>query len=77
MEIEDILPAPFPFIPLPRFLVNRSNGLRPYKAYSLRGIEVEYLGTVYGEDKGEAIEAAENLAEVTGGGFDAVGVVRE
>jgi len=73
---EFLLPAPFPYLPVPKGLVMKVEGLVPYEAYSLRGSTVEGLGTVWGEDKNEAMEAAENLALMKGP-FDAVGVMRE
>lgn len=72
-----LLPAPFPFLPVPKGLVMDVEGLKSYRAYVLRDSVAEDLGIVYGENKDEAMEAAENLAEVTGGGFTAVGVMRE
>jgi len=71
-----LLPAPFPFLPIPKGLAMEMEGLRSYRAYVLRDSTVEDLGTVYGKDREEAIEAAENLA-ATLGTFDAVGVIRE
>ena len=71
-----LLPAPFPFLPIPKGLAMEMEGLRNYRAYVLRNSTVEDLGTVYGEDREEAMEAAENLA-ATMGTFDAVGVTRE
>jgi len=73
---EFLLPAPFPFLPIPKGLAMEMEGLRGYKAYVLRDSTVEDLGTVYGEDREEAMEAAEHLA-ATMGTFDAVGVIRE
>ena len=73
---EFLLPAPFPFLPIPKGLVVEMEGLRSYRAYVLRNSTVEDLGTVYGEDREEAMEAAENRA-ATMGTFDAVGVIRE
>jgi len=73
---EGLLPAPPPFLPLPRGLVMEVEGLGSWKAYSLNGTIMEDLGTVYGETESEAIEAAENLARMNGG-FSAVKVVRE
>jgi len=72
-----LLPAPFPFLPIPKGLAMEVEGLRSYRAYVLRDSTIEDLGTVYGADREEAMESAENLAAVTGGTFDAVGVVRE
>ena len=71
-----LLPAPFPFLPIPKGLAMGVEGLRSYRAYVLRDSTVEDLGTVYGEDKEDAEEAAENLALVSGT-FNAVGVIRE
>ena len=71
-----LLPAPPPFLPLPKGLVMKVEGLNEWRAYSLNGSMMEDLGTVYGETESEAIEAAENLARMNGG-FSAVKVVRE
>ena len=73
---EAMLPAPPPFLPLPRGLVMEVEGLDSWRAYSLNGSMMEDLGTVYGEIESEAIEAAENLARMNGL-FTAVKVVRE
>ena len=73
---EFLLPAPFPFLPIPKGLAMEMEGLRGYRAYMLKGSTVEDLGIVYGKDREEAMEAAENIAELKGT-FDAVGVVRE
>ena len=73
---EALLPAPPPFLPLPKGLVMEMEGLASWKAYSLNGSIMEELGTVYGETELEAIEAAENLAR-TNGLFTAIKVVRE
>lgn len=72
---EFLLPAPFPFLPIPKGLAMELEGLKSYRAYVLRDSTVEDLGTVYGADREEAIESAENLAS-TKGTFDAVGVIR-
>ena len=68
-------PAPFPFIPLPKGLVNKLEGLSPWKAWATRGNMMEELGTVWGADENEAIEAAENIASKDGR-FTAVRVER-
>lgn len=83
MDWEDIglpsflVPAPPPFLPIPRGLVMRMEDLDEWEAYVLHGSSMESLGTVYGEDEDEAIEAAENLARVRGNGFSAVKVERQ
>ena len=69
-----LIPAPPPFLPVPRGLVMEAEGLDEWEAYALRGTTMELLGTVYGEDEEEAIEAAENLARSNGNGFSAVEV---
>jgi len=73
---DSLHPTPFPFPPLPKGLLFRFEGLKGYRAYALRNSTLEYLGMVYGEDESEAIEAAENKAEMDGGGFTAVKVAR-
>jgi len=72
-----LIPAPPPFLPIPRGLVMKVEGLDEWEAYALRGTMMESLGSVYGEDEEEAIEAAENLARVNGNGFSAVRVTRK
>ena len=72
-----LLPAPFPFLPIPKGLAMEMEGLRSYRAYVLRDSTVEDLGTVYGRTREEAEEALENLVEIKGISFDALGVVRE
>lgn len=81
-KIEDLgiprgmLPAPFPFPPFPRVLVNEANGLTSWSAVAVRDMgEMEDLGTVWGITESEAIEAAENVAS-EGGSFNAVQVRR-
>ena len=69
-----LIPAPPPFLPVPRGLVMEVEGLSEWEAYALNGTKMESLGTVYGEDEEEAMEAAENLARVNGNGFSAVKV---
>ena len=69
-----LIPAPPPFLPIPRGLVMETEGLDEWRAYFLSGNMMEYLGTVYGEDEAEAMEAAENLARVNGNHFSAVKV---
>lgn len=77
LRIPDSLhPTPFPFPPFPKGLLFRFEGLKGYRAYILRDSTLEYMGMVYGEDESEAIEAAENLAEMNGSGFTAVKVTR-
>ena len=71
-----LLPACPPFLPIPRGLLMKVEGLDSWRAYSLNGNVMEDLGTVYGEDEDEAMEAAENVARANGG-FSAVKVVRE
>jgi len=73
---DSLHPTPFPFPPFPKGLLFRFEGLRGYKAYVLRDSTLEYMGMVYGEDESEAIEAAENKAEMDGGRFTAVKVSR-
>ena len=70
-----LVPAPPPFLPVPRGLVMEMEGLDEWEAYALRGTTMEPLGSVYAEDEEEAIEAAENLARVNGNGFSAVKVM--
>ena len=71
-----LIPAPPPFLPVPRGLVMEVEGLDEWEAYAVRGTTMESLGTVYGEDEDEAIEAVENVARVNGNGFSAVKVER-
>jgi len=71
-----LIPAPPPFLPVPRGLVMEVEGLDEWKAYALRGTTMELLGTVYGDSESDAIEAAENIARVNGNGFTAVKVER-
>jgi len=73
---EALLPAPPPFLPLPKGLIMGVEGLPSWRAYSLNGSMMEDLGTVYGETESEALEAAEGVAQMNGG-FSAVKVVRE
>lgn len=73
---DSLHPTPFPFPPFPKGLLFRFEGLKDYKAYVLRDSTLEYMGMVWGEDESEAIEAAENLAEMNGSGFTAVKVTR-
>ena len=73
---EALLPAPFPFLPLPKGLIMEAEGLPSWRAYSLNGSTMEDLGTVYAEVESEAIEAAENIARMNGL-FTAVKVARE
>ena len=72
-----LIPAPPPFLPVPRGLVMEAEGLDEWEAYALVGTSMESLGTVYAEDEEEAIEAGENLARVNGNGFSAVKVERK
>jgi len=73
----DLIPAPFPFLPLPRGLVNRIEGMGSWSAYALRpGNIMESLGTVWGMDEEEALEALENLCEVEGITYSALKVER-
>jgi len=74
---EELLPAPPPFLPLPKGLVMKVEGLSEWEAYALRGTTMESLGTVYGESESEAIEAGENIAEATGLRFSAIQVRRK
>lgn len=70
-------PSPFPFLPLPKEIINRVEGLSPYKVYVLRPPNIiEEAGRVWGADKEEAEEAAECLI---GEGPDvlAIGVDKE
>jgi len=56
-----ILPAPPPFLPVPRGLVMQIDGLEEWTVYALRPPNImEEVGVVYGETKREAEEAAEN-----------------
>ena len=71
-----LIPAPPPFLPIPRGLVMEIEGLDEWEAYSLRGTTMEPLGTVYGDSELDAIEAAENMARINGNGFSAVKVER-
>ena len=73
---EEWEPTPFPFPPLPKWPLYKLNGLGSYKAYALVNSTLEYLGTVWGTDEGEAIEAGENLAEVEEIPFTAIEVIR-
>ena len=77
MDIQDLLPAPPPFLPAPRALINIMEGLRPYEAYALNGNTMEELGTVWAGSEGEAIEAAENVAAEEGVRFSAIEVERK
>jgi len=72
-----LIPAPPPFLPVPRGLVMEVEGLDEWEAYSLRGTEVVLIGTVYAEDEMEAIEAGENIAQTTGTRFSAIQVRRK
>jgi len=74
---EGLLPAPPPFLPVPRGLVMEVEGLDSWRAYSLNGNIMEDLGTVYGETEEEAMEALENLVRTNGKSFSALRVVRE
>ena len=69
-----LIPAPPPFLPVPRGLVMEVEGLSEWEAFALMGTTMQPLGSVYGEDEEEAIEAAENLARSNGNGFTAVRV---
>ena len=73
---EALLPAPFPFLPLPKGLIMEAEGLPSWRAYSLNGTIMEDLGTVYGDTENEAIEAAEGVARMNGL-FTAIKVVKE
>jgi len=48
--------------------------LDEWDAYILRGTSMEHLGTVYGDSELDAMEAAENIARMSGNGFSAVKV---
>ena len=72
-----LIPAAPPFLPIPRGLVMEVEGLDEWEAYGLRGTMMEVIGTVYGEEEEEAIEAGENLARVNGRGFSAIQVRRK
>ena len=72
-----LIPAPPPFLPLPRGLVMEIEGLDEYEAYALRGTTMESLGSVYGDSELDAMEAAENLARTNGHMFSAVRVTRK
>ena len=69
-----LIPAPPPFLPVPRGLVMGMEDVDEWDAYILRGTTMESLGTVYGDSEIDAIEAAENLARSNGNGFSAVRV---
>lgn len=60
---EGMLPAPPPFLPVPRGLIRRMEGLG--KSWTVQVLKadntMEVVGAVWGEDKEEAEEAAENL----------------
>ena len=71
-----LVPSPPPFLPIPRGLIMEVEGLDEWRAYGLRGTIMEDLGTVYGEDEDEALEALENQLEVTGNHFSALKVER-
>ena len=72
-----LVPAPPPFLPVPRGLVMEAEGLDEWEAYALKGTTMERIGVVYGDGEIDAIEAAENLARVNGNGFTAVKVMRK
>lgn len=74
---DELAPLPFPLLPIPKGLVMKVEGLGRYRAWALRDSTIEELGYVYGGTKEEAEDAAENAAEVTGGPFSAIGVIRE
>ena len=78
-----LIPAPFPFLPLPKGLINEVGGLGSWRAYVLKEDNiVEDIGQVWGVSREEAEEAAENIVEVELGNtifgdIKAVGVVKE
>ena len=73
--LEQVLPAPFPLLPLPKALINTLEGLYPWEVHVLREPNImEARGIVWGETKTEAEEAAEAGIE-DWGGIRAVGVV--
>jgi len=69
-----LIPAPPPFLPVPRGIVMGMENLDEWDAYILRGTSMEHLGTVYGDSELDAMEAAENIARMSGNGFSAVKV---
>jgi hypothetical protein len=71
--VNEFLPAPPPFLPIPKKFVIDSEGLGEWKAYGVEGNELVDLGSVYGADEDEALEAAENKGK--GNGYLAFKVV--
>ena len=55
-----VLPAPPPFLPVPRGLIVGMEGLDEWEVYTLRGTQMQSVGTVFAETREEAEEAAEN-----------------
>jgi len=59
-------PAPPPFLPLPRGLIMKKEGLDGWAAYGIQGNELVSLGEVFGEDEEEALEAAKEAGKGLG-----------
>ena len=74
ISFEELLPAPIPFLPIPRGLIMSQEGLTAWHAYGVVGDVMEDLGLVYAESEGEALEAAN---ERGGGVFSAYKVLEE
>lgn len=64
---DQLLPAPPPFLPLPKGLIMEMEGLDMWTAYAMYPPNVmEEIGTVYGASEAEALEAAEEIHGVNG-----------
>ena len=72
-SIVQFLPSPPPFLPIPRKFVIDREGLQEWKAFGVEGLELVDLGSVYGEDEEEALDAAERMGK--GNGYTAFKVV--
>ena len=71
-----LIPSPFPFLPIPKEIINRLEGLSPYRVYVMRELGfLEEVGRVWAGSRDEAEEAAENLAG--GPGVMAIEVEKE
>lgn len=69
-----VVPAPPPFLPIPKGLVMKMEGLDTWSVLGLRGNRMEEVGKVFAEDESEAFDAADN--KYGGNGYRALKVVR-